>query len=130
MKPHSADPRRPDVARGADESVTEIAFAVGFNSSQYFATCFRRNYGSTPGAFRDGQPWTEWRFASAMDRSSGFQPRRTLENAYSSCSAAFAVGSIGSCVPASRLALHASPLPFSVSPSAVASYSVRLPSAV
>jgi AraC-like DNA-binding protein len=36
------------------KSVTEIAFAVGFNSSQYFATCFRRNYGSTPGAFRDG----------------------------------------------------------------------------
>jgi AraC family L-rhamnose operon regulatory protein RhaS len=29
-------------------SVTEIAMRAGFNSSQYFATCFRRRYRVTP----------------------------------------------------------------------------------
>ncbi|MCH7226384.1 helix-turn-helix domain-containing protein [Haloferula sp. A504] len=38
------DPQRP---------VTDIAFAVGFNSSQHFATRFRRQFGTTPGAFRE-----------------------------------------------------------------------------
>lgn len=33
--------------------VTEIAFTVGFNSSQYFATRFRRQFGTTPGEFRE-----------------------------------------------------------------------------
>ena len=33
--------------------ITEVAFAVGFNSSQYFATRFRKQFGTTPGAFRD-----------------------------------------------------------------------------
>jgi AraC family L-rhamnose operon regulatory protein RhaS len=33
--------------------VTEIAFAVGFNSSQHFATRFRRQYGTAPGAYRE-----------------------------------------------------------------------------
>ena len=32
--------------------VTEIAFTVGFNSSQYFATRFRMHYGARPGDFR------------------------------------------------------------------------------
>ncbi len=31
-----------------DQTVTEIAFASGFNSSQHFATRFRRQYGRTP----------------------------------------------------------------------------------
>lgn len=35
-----------------DLSVTEIAMRAGFNSSQYFATCFRRRYRSTPIAYR------------------------------------------------------------------------------
>jgi AraC family L-rhamnose operon regulatory protein RhaS len=35
-----------------EQSVTEIAFECGFNSSQHFATCFRRHYGETPTAFR------------------------------------------------------------------------------
>jgi AraC-like DNA-binding protein len=33
-------------------SVTDIALSVGFNSSQYFSTVFRRYTGRTPGAFR------------------------------------------------------------------------------
>jgi AraC family L-rhamnose operon regulatory protein RhaS len=32
-------------------SVTEIAFANGFNSSQYFATRFRRRYNVSPTRF-------------------------------------------------------------------------------
>jgi AraC-like DNA-binding protein len=32
-------------------SVTEIAFANGFNSSQYFATCFRRRFHVSPSRF-------------------------------------------------------------------------------
>ena len=36
-------PRRP---------ITEVAFAVGFNSSQYFATRFRKQFGITPREFR------------------------------------------------------------------------------
>ena len=34
------------------KSVTEIAFAVGFSSSQYFSTVFRRYTGKTPGEYR------------------------------------------------------------------------------
>jgi AraC family L-rhamnose operon regulatory protein RhaS len=34
--------------------VTEIAFQHGFNSSQYFATCFRRRFRMAPSAFRSG----------------------------------------------------------------------------
>jgi AraC family L-rhamnose operon regulatory protein RhaS len=33
-------------------SVTEIAMRVGFNSSQYFATCFRKRYRTTPVGYR------------------------------------------------------------------------------
>ena len=33
-------------------SVTEIAFACGFSSSQYFATVFRRQYGCSPRTYR------------------------------------------------------------------------------
>jgi AraC family L-rhamnose operon regulatory protein RhaS len=32
-------------------SVTDVAFANGFNSSQYFATCFRRRFKMTPSQF-------------------------------------------------------------------------------
>ena len=34
------------------KSVTEVAFAVGFGSSQYFSTVFRRYTGKTPGEYR------------------------------------------------------------------------------
>lgn len=36
----------------AGGSVTEVAMRVGFNSSQYFATAFQREYGRTPSAYR------------------------------------------------------------------------------
>lgn len=35
-----------------DLTVTEIAFAVGFKSSQHFATRFRKQFGVPPGTFR------------------------------------------------------------------------------
>jgi AraC family L-rhamnose operon regulatory protein RhaS len=34
-----------------EQSVTEVAFANGFNSSQYFATCFRRRFKVSPSVF-------------------------------------------------------------------------------
>ena len=36
-----------------DRSITEVAFAVGFNSSQYFATRFRKLHGQTPHGYRE-----------------------------------------------------------------------------
>ncbi len=35
-----------------DKSITEIALASGFGSSQYFATCYRRKFGRTPSDLR------------------------------------------------------------------------------
>jgi AraC family L-rhamnose operon regulatory protein RhaS len=37
-----------------NRSITQIALNCGFASSQYFATLFRRHFGVTPRAFRDG----------------------------------------------------------------------------
>jgi AraC-like DNA-binding protein len=34
-------------------SITEIALRAGFNSSQYFATCFRKRYRMTPARYRN-----------------------------------------------------------------------------
>jgi AraC-like DNA-binding protein len=34
-----------------DASVTDVAYANGFNSSQYFATCFRRHFKKSPSQF-------------------------------------------------------------------------------
>ena len=36
----------------SDLSVTEVAFAVGFSSSNYFANVFKRDVGITPGEYR------------------------------------------------------------------------------
>jgi AraC family L-rhamnose operon regulatory protein RhaS len=36
----------------AGKSITEIAFMCGFNTSQYFATCFRKRFGCTPNDYR------------------------------------------------------------------------------
>ena len=36
-------------------SITEVAYACGFESSQYFATVFRSNMGLSPSEFRDGR---------------------------------------------------------------------------
>ncbi len=40
---------------GSEKSVTDIAMAVGFNSSQYFATLFRKRQRMTPMEFRVGK---------------------------------------------------------------------------
>jgi AraC-like DNA-binding protein len=37
---------------GTDEDITNIAHRLGFSSSQYFATVFRRETGMTPGEYR------------------------------------------------------------------------------
>jgi AraC-like DNA-binding protein len=39
----------------SDDPVTRIAHALGFPSSQYFATAFARVTGTTPSAYRDGR---------------------------------------------------------------------------
>jgi AraC family transcriptional regulator len=36
----------------SDAHITTIGLRLGFSSSQYFATCFRKYTGMTPGAFR------------------------------------------------------------------------------
>ena len=36
----------------AGKSITEIAMMCGFNTSQYFATCFRKRFGCTPNNYR------------------------------------------------------------------------------
>lgn len=46
---HAASLLRAD----SDSSITDVALAAGFNSSQYFATCFRRRYQTTPVAYRE-----------------------------------------------------------------------------
>ncbi|MEM6884316.1 MAG: AraC family transcriptional regulator [Verrucomicrobiota bacterium] len=38
-----------------EQSVTDIAFSVGFNTSQYFANRFRKQFGVTPGTYRNEQ---------------------------------------------------------------------------
>lgn len=43
---------------GTDCSVTEIAFALGFSTSQYFATAFKRYTGRTPRGFREEKSQT------------------------------------------------------------------------
>jgi AraC family L-rhamnose operon regulatory protein RhaS len=39
-----------------DRGVTDVALAVGFASSQYFATAFRAEYGRSPKVFRIAPP--------------------------------------------------------------------------
>lgn len=42
------------IASEPEAPITEIAFECGFNSSQYFATCFRRRFKTTPRGYRRG----------------------------------------------------------------------------
>lgn len=44
--------RAADLLRDTDQSVTEIAIALGFSSSQYFCRVFRKYTGLQPGRFR------------------------------------------------------------------------------
>jgi len=49
--------RRLEAAKGAlqesDTTITEIAFRLGFASSQYFATTFKRHVGLSPSEWRN-----------------------------------------------------------------------------
>ena len=40
------------LVRRPEKTITEIALGTGFNTSQYFATCFRKRFGTTPQQFR------------------------------------------------------------------------------
>jgi len=39
---------------GGSATVTDVAYAVGFNSLSYFCRCFQQSYGVTPAAYRSG----------------------------------------------------------------------------
>jgi AraC-like DNA-binding protein len=41
-----------DLLANKDPSITEVAHRLGFSSSQYFATVFRRHTGLPPNVFR------------------------------------------------------------------------------
>lgn len=47
---------RSDLARRADQTISEVAFAWGFSSSAHFSRAFRKRFGVTPSAFRRGDP--------------------------------------------------------------------------
>jgi len=47
--------RAKQLLQATDLRITDIAFQCGFQSSQYFATVFRRYVGVSPGALRDAQ---------------------------------------------------------------------------
>ena len=40
------------LCHGADQSVTDLAFDLGFSSSQYFSTVFKKFTGLTPSQYR------------------------------------------------------------------------------
>jgi AraC-like DNA-binding protein len=44
--------RAKDLLSTSDVSITQVAFELGFSSSQHFASTFKRNVGMTAGAFR------------------------------------------------------------------------------
>jgi len=43
--------RARQLLEGGESNVSEIAYAVGFNSASYFSTCFKEAYGVSPSAF-------------------------------------------------------------------------------
>lgn len=43
-----------ELLRTSSKTVSEIAEAVGYSSSQYFAVCFKKYTGISPGAYREG----------------------------------------------------------------------------
>lgn len=40
----------------SERSVTQVALECGFSSSQYFATCFRKQFGVSPSTLRTVTP--------------------------------------------------------------------------
>lgn len=53
-----------DMLLHSRQPITEIAFSVGFNSSQYFSTVFRRYTGHTPAEFRQASAPSEHNLGS------------------------------------------------------------------
>jgi transcriptional regulator GlxA family with amidase domain len=45
--------RAADLLLHSDKSVSEIAYAVGFTSPQYFTKCFKEDYGTTPKKYKN-----------------------------------------------------------------------------
>jgi AraC-like DNA-binding protein len=43
--------RASELLKGKYGNVTEVAFAVGFQSQSYFARCFRQQYGMSPSEY-------------------------------------------------------------------------------
>lgn len=41
-----------ELLQSTEQSVSEVAYAVGFTSPQYFIKCFKEEYGETPKKFR------------------------------------------------------------------------------
>ena len=52
---HRVEEAKCRLVAAPEETVLEIALAVGFNSKSTFSTAFRRNTGTTPSAFRSGR---------------------------------------------------------------------------
>jgi AraC-like DNA-binding protein/CheY-like chemotaxis protein len=64
--------RRPSV------SVTEVAYAVGFNDASYFARMFKRYMGMLPSEYSDSGPHPRPGNLRPSPRPSGSQPRDTM----------------------------------------------------
>ncbi len=48
--------RAAELLRRRAGSVSEIAFAVGFNHLSYFAACFKEQYGCSPSDYSEKEP--------------------------------------------------------------------------
>ena len=55
--------------RLARRSITEIAYTWGFNSSNHFSRCFKREFGISPRELRSDRAWPVTAFASASKLS-------------------------------------------------------------
>lgn len=53
----------------AQRSITEIAYAWGFNSSNHFSRCFKREFGASPRDLRSGRVWPVRTFAASSNLS-------------------------------------------------------------
>ena len=69
--------RASELLRNSPRSVTEIAHALGFESSQHFATVFKRFTGRSPGAFRQNRDLPPPPTPVLSGAGIGFHPIRT-----------------------------------------------------
>ena len=52
-KPYVMDPDLRMLLKNTNKPVSEISFAAGFNSVEYFATAFRQKYKANPSQYRN-----------------------------------------------------------------------------